>query len=161
LIRPTKMGTKLRVGMFATTFPPWTKRDEQSGLYTGGFHFEYYRELGRVGGYQIEFVPFPPEFINDFGGVAAKMLDDGKIDMGWDTPFMLRSGYLYSPPMLKLTHNIITRRIARPVAAFQHFRRCCRNVFATTHSIVEQQPCSFRGQASWIHISHICSSPRR
>ena len=112
------MVSKLRVGMFGTTFPPWTERDAETGQYTGGFHFEYYQELGRVGGFDIEFVPFPPEFVNDFGGVAAKTLDDGKIDMGWDSPRILRDGYLYSPPMLKLEHSMMNRRIERPSPVF-------------------------------------------
>ena len=116
--------TKVRVGMFGATFPPWAARDAETGEYTVGFHTEFYTELGRVGDFDIEFVPFPPDFINDFTGTVTRMLAADEIDLGWDSPgsgSMLAPGFLYTPAMLNLEHVVLTKRTVRPVSVFSVF----------------------------------------
>ena len=116
--------TKLRVGMFGSTMPPWVVRDEATGEYTGGFHTEFYTELGRRGDFDIEFVPFPPDFINDFTGTVTRMLAANEIDLGWDSPLapdMLAPGFLYTPAMLNLEHVVLTKRTVRPVSMLSVF----------------------------------------
>ena len=110
--------SKLRVGMLGSTLPPWASRDASTGEYTGGFHTEFYKELGRVGDFDIEFVPFPPDFINDFTGTVTRMLAADEIDLGWDSPggSMLAPGFLYTPAMLNLEHVVLTKRTVRPVS---------------------------------------------
>jgi hypothetical protein len=123
LVRPAAARQKLRVGMMFATMPPWVIRDPSTGEYTGGFHTLFYTELGKIGGYDIEFVAFPPEFINDFTGTVTKLLDENKIDLGWDSPStnMLVSGYLYSPPMVRLNVNMATKKTVRKASYFQVF----------------------------------------
>jgi hypothetical protein len=112
----------LRVGLISFTYPPWTTRDAATGAYTGGFMVEFYREMGVVGGFDIEFVPLTdPNYFNDFTKTTIKYLDAGLIDLAFDVNTSLTAGYLATTPFLMFDFMLLTRKTTGAVDTWQVF----------------------------------------
>ena len=121
---------KLKVGMIPTTYPPWTVVSAE-GNYTGGFFTEFYREMGVVGDFDIEFVPITdPGYFLDFTGVTKKALDSKAIDLAFDTTRSLTPGYLTTTPILTFHLRALLRKTTEQAQGWQVFAPFSRGLWA-------------------------------
>ena len=77
---PASGKRRLRVGLAPVDLPPWSTCARSvcssSAAYVDGFFVKYYAELGRIGGFDIEFVPITdPGYLTDFTGTTERWLD--------------------------------------------------------------------------------------
>ena len=121
---------KLKVGMIPFTYPPWVQlKDPSPGAmarndsdFIGGFFTEFYREMGAVGNFEIEFVPITdPRYFLDFANVTKKALDDGVIDLAFDTTRSLSPGYLTTTPILTFHVRALLKKTKTQASGWQVF----------------------------------------
>ena len=123
----------VRAGLMQYHYPPWVELKDPSQAvarrdsdYVGGFHVDFYREMGVVGNFDVRFVPMTdPDHMNNFTGTAMHALDRGEIDMAFDTNYDLHADYgdryLFTTPMITVPHVVLTRKSERDVGMWQVF----------------------------------------
>jgi hypothetical protein len=122
---PASGKRRLRVGLAPVDLPPWSTCARSvcssSAAYVDGFFVKYYAELGRIGGYDIEFVPITdPGYLTDFTGTTERWLDAGRIDVAWDVNVSSQR-FLYTQPMHMFKNLGFVRRTPLDASMWQAF----------------------------------------
>lgn len=113
---------KLRIGMFWQTALPWFQRDPITGQYYAGFLIDFYKEMGYVGNFEIEFVPIKDgDFLSNFTAVSQRLLREGTIDVAWSSDVNQPPGFSYTSAMFRSEQGVITRRTRAQRSTWQVF----------------------------------------
>ena len=96
---------------------------DADGELIGGFMVDFYKELGYVGGFDVQLVPFTdPEVFVDPTAVTVRALNNGSIDIGYSySRAEIPPGFVATFPMQTIPNVAMTKKVQVPVDFWQVF----------------------------------------